>query len=504
MKSRRSMPGWWTVTKLEMRTTILSIKLLIMTAILALAFLAGTYAISPGGSTASLVPSQITFSTIYYENLNSSRPATAAFVIGPTGEPRPNVAFQLVTVTSEAENSLPSRVLETKSTNQSGWVRFENLRECCPNQEVALSLMDTPEHTLLTLSTYSGSSFQVTNQGLLQHRSLALGGAPDRQTLYLAFWDMEGLPITGADVYIADSDEAFMEQGSVPSPLPGGWRRFLNGTTDSNGLFIRMDPIGPGSYILYAAKGELNASARVLVQEVAYPPVEGPDGVLSFTGALFMPLLLPLIAIVHAHESMTSSRSQGTFDLLLSKPVSREGVGLGKLIGGFASISVPVGATILVAAGIAWLRTGMPPTGWFLLAFIFSSMLLLLMYYGLFLAVSANIRKPATVLLMSMLLLLLFAFFWGAIGTLTASLLAPTGSVRWYRTVSLLNLASPSGIYLQLLGSSSPGLIGGLVGLGIGWSDVIPQVWVASALSVWIGVPVALLLTGIKYRVTDD
>ncbi len=255
---------------------------------------------------------------------------------------------------------------------------------------------------------------------------------------------------------------------------------------------------------MYVEKGELNATSGLGFSFFGPNPFgEGPDGVLAFSGLLFVPLILPIMAMVLAYGAIARERAEGSLDLLLSKPVSRIGVGLGKLTGVFGSMALPVVAVLLVAAALIWLTTGTPPTGSFLASFVGVALFLLLVYTLLFLAVSANVRHLGTALLISILLFLLFAFFWGPVSSIVPSLFAPPGSVRWFEISVVLSLGNPTGVYQQLLTLSLPALLGVFFGPFGGVPQEVPLWWTASAGAIWIVVPLALFLWAMKYRVSE-
>jgi ABC-type transport system involved in multi-copper enzyme maturation permease subunit len=160
-------------------------------------------------------------------------------------------------------------------------------------------------------------------------------------------------------------------------------------------------------------------------------------------------------------------------------------------------------AVLLVAAALIWLTGGTPPTGSFLASFVGVALFLLLVYTLLFLAVSANVRSLGTALLVSILLFLLYAFFWGPISFIVPSLFAPPGSVRWFEISVVLSLGNPTAVYQQLLALSLPALLGVFFGPFGGVPQEVPLWWTAAAGAIWIAVPLALFLWAMKYRVSE-
>ncbi len=503
MRGLASFTGWLPVALKEGRTTLLSVRLLIITSILALTVLAATYAIAPGFGGGVGVPSRIVHDFTYYPELNHSRPALAIFVSSIGGSPVAGLGVELVNISETRRGLTALGVLEATPTDASGWVRFENLITRYPNRTLATRLADEPDNLygFVFTGTEPLPPEPIENFGMLDTRTVALGGGQGSRILSLVFIDAGGALIEGASVYIWRIPEDFVGNPFEEEP-PGGWEPYLNGTTDAAGHYFRPDPLESGDYRVYAEKGELNATSGI---EFFFGPnpFAGPDGTLAFSGILFLPLIVPIMAMVLAYGAIAREKSEGSLDLLLSKPVSRVGVALGKLTGVFGSMALPVIIILLAAAALVWLSTGTSPTGSFVATFIAEALLLLLIYTLLFLAVSANVRSLGTALLISILLFLLFAFFWGIISFVVAGVLAPPGSVRWFEAIVVMSLGSPTGVYQQFLSLSVSGFLGGFLGVVSPTAQEVPLAWILTAAVLWIALPLVLFLWAMKYRVTE-
>lgn len=493
---RAPLAGWLPVAGKEGRATLFSARFLIIVGILALAILAGTYAILPGAGGGGGTPQRLVFGFEYFPALNGSRPSLALYASTIDGAPLAGLDVQLGRFT---EAIMPD-VLETRATDASGWVRFEDLQVAYPEEELFLSPADEPENMVaFTYTGFLGPTLE--NRGRLSMQAPALGGASQR-LLSLVFLDLAGNPLEGADVYIYRADIDGFSLPPLELPPPGGWEPYRNGTTDAQGFYQRADPLGAGQYAIHVSKGGLNDTTGFSFSAPSDPLSQGPDGVLAFSAILFLPLILPVMALVVAYDSVARERSEGSLDMLLSKPVSRLGVGTGKLVGTFASTAIPVAGVLLAAAALVWGLTGEPPTPAFLAGFLGEALLLLLMYTVLFLAISANVRNLGTALLISILLFLLFGFFWSFVTFVVASVLAPPGSVLWYQLSVNLSLGSPSAIYQQLVSLSVSTMLFGFLG-GVGTADPLPLLWIGVAGALWVLIPLALFLVAMQYRVTE-
>lgn len=505
MRGLRLFTGLLPVARKEGRATLLSPRLLIIAGILALSVLAGVYAIAPGVGGGFGTSGRVVLDVLYHEELNASRPALALFAVTFTGESVSDLEVNLVNLTSGQGPQEVHEVLRQELTNTSGWARFEGLWVDFPGHILGLSVPGG-DRTSFTAGTYDYGNELVPDAGYLRMELASLGGNPDQQTLYALFIDGRGRVIEGADVFIyytpVNEEPAFDPFREEP---PGGWEPYWNGTTDERGFYLRPDPLGPGEYVVRAERGALNHTGvfAFFAPPIPSPLDYGPDGILAFAGLQFVPLILPVLALALSYDALARERSEGSLDILLSKPVTRTGVALGKLTGVFASMAMPVVVIFLSAAGLVWGLTGSAPTGPFLLGFLGSILLLLLVYTLLFLAVSAHARNLGHALLVSILFFLVFAFFWSLISFVVASIFASPGSVGWLEIASGLSLVSPSGLYLQLLSMSLPGLPLGFIGaVGAAPAIFLPKIVIASAL--WVALPLALFLLAMKYRVSEE
>ncbi len=257
-------------------------------------------------------------------------------------------------------------------------------------------------------------------------------------------------------------------------------------------------------YDIRVTTADLNASTLLDFGGGRPNPYEyGPDGVLAVSGLVFLPVVLPIMALAIAFDAIARERAQGSLDTLLSKPVSRAGVAIGKLMGVLAALAVPATVIILAAAALVWALTGMVPTGGFLASFLGTVLYLLLVYTLVFLVVSSSTKNMGTALLASVLLFLLYAFFWGLVSIIIANLMAPGGSVDWLRIVAMLSLATPTGVYQQLLTSLLPALVETFYGPIGGTGQELPPLWISIAALLWVAVPLAFFVLAMKYRVTE-
>ncbi|MDQ0395392.1 ABC transporter permease [Labrys monachus] len=142
----------------------------------------------------------------------------------------------------------------------------------------------------------------------------------------------------------------------------------------------------------------------------------------------FLGFLLPLVAIALGFDAVNGEYSRRTMSRILSQPIYRDALLAGKFLGGLIVIGICLVTLWLLVTGMGILTLGLPPSGEEILrgiAFLVAS----LAYAGVWLAVavlfSTLFRSPATSALAALTLWLVLTLFWGMIGPLAASILAP-------------------------------------------------------------------------------
>jgi ABC-2 type transport system permease protein len=78
--------------------------------------------------------------------------------------------------------------------------------------------------------------------------------------------------------------------------------------------------------------------------------------------AVFIGLLIPVIGIALGFDAINSERSSGTLNRILSQPIYRDSVINGKFLAGLVTLSIMIGATILLVGGYGLWMIGVPPT----------------------------------------------------------------------------------------------------------------------------------------------
>ena len=170
----------------------------------------------------------------------------------------------------------------------------------------------------------------------------------------------------------------------------------------------------------------------------------------------------PAILVI-TFDAVSKEKVQGTLDLLLSRPVSRTGVLIGKFLGAFGAVAFPLTAVNLGAIGVLSATSGESPTGSFAAAFLGYSLVLVAMYVLLQLIVSSVAETSGNTVLFGVLVWLLFNVLYNVL-TLMISLAIPDDAAQ-FQFSQYSGLGSPSAIYV--LGAAAVAWLVGLFALAL-------------------------------------
>lgn len=165
---------------------------------------------------------------------------------------------------------------------------------------------------------------------------------------------------------------------------------------------------------------------------------------LSFTVALNF--VIPLMAIGLGFDSVNSEFNRRTLSRVLSQPIYRDALLLGKFLGGLATLAVALVALWLIVVGSGLLLLGLPPRG-VEVARGAAFLLVAIAYGGVWLAVSmlfsVLFRSTATSALCALGLWLFFFILWPMIASTLTIALAPSQitGVDQYVAVQEMGLA---------------------------------------------------------------
>ncbi len=445
----RGMP---LVARQEFLANLKSIRLIIMVLILALAVVGGSYGLSGGTGGAGLDP--VTVWGHPALEANTTRLAVA-FVSDPFGAPLVGRAVEFAN-----ESGIPgeaSTVLGTVQTDADGFARLA-----------------VGNATFIRMTTTQGQ-FQAVDR-------VAFYLPPSNFTFRLATFDYNEDGIyNDVGVHVLDRSG-----GPVPASL------YVNGTfvktVDSVG-YGRLDlPVGLSNVTIEVA-GE-RAEQTIPVGENPFGSLFGtPDATLYILSAFFLYLIVPIFAIVVTFDAVSKERVQGTLDLLLSRPVSRTGVLLGKFFGSFAAVAFPITAVNAIGIGVITATSGKSPSGGFVAAFFLLTLLLAAFYVLLQLIFSTLAKTSGTAVLFGVLVWLLFNILYSVIVFIGGSLIGDPAARFQFQTYA--GLGNPSSIYQQLVALYAPSGFFGFGGGSVLGADVLVPAavaWLAALLilALWV------------------
>ncbi|HRP29919.1 MAG TPA: ABC transporter permease subunit, partial [Burkholderiaceae bacterium] len=200
--------------------------------------------------------------------------------------------------------------------------------------------------------------------------------------------------------------------------------------------------------------------------------------------------LVPLIALLLSFDAIVGEHERGTLLLLLSYPISRWQVVVGKVLGQVAILAV---ATVLGygAAGVAlWLKGGVGADAWLAYgAMVATSVMLGASFVAIGCLASTLVRERATAAGLAVGVWLLFVLLFDT--ALLGVLVADQGRIVGKTALDALLLLNPADVYrlFNMTASRSVSVYSGMAGPGDPQA-VAPWIYIA-VLAAWIAVPLA-------------
>ena len=144
-------------------------------------------------------------------------------------------------------------------------------------------------------------------------------------------------------------------------------------------------------------------------------------------------VVMSLLALLFAFDSIAGERTQGTLQLALSNPIPRDVFLLGKLLGGYAGLALPfLAATLFSLAFLSLSPTVVLSEGdWARIALIvLISLVYIFIFYLLGLLISSRSQSPSKALLLSLFLWVLLVPVGPSLGALMARAIRPVMSAE--------------------------------------------------------------------------
>jgi ABC-2 type transport system permease protein len=178
---------------------------------------------------------------------------------------------------------------------------------------------------------------------------------------------------------------------------------------------------------------------------------------VPFPLIIFVSLLAPLLGIMFGFDSVNGERAQGTLPRLLSQPIHRDEVILGKFVAGISVIAIMLTALVIFVAGVGIFRLGLTPTisevsrllVWLVFAIIYVAF-----WQGLATLVSVRTNRAATSALIPVGIWLVLSLFGGFIFGAIADIVSPddgtqAGLIANAQTEHLVSQISPITLFQE-------------------------------------------------------
>ncbi len=456
--------GW-----MEFWSHLRSPRLIILAVLLALLVFGVSY-----GMSQTATPGNYSYSTLnVYPAIRNESGVNHYLVIGwvadERGVPQANVAVNVFFQNYSNPSTDPrGTFLTTLQTNASGWVLYDAGTREPVNVGYGLEYADHSFSSVGFTRPPSNVTFFVGRLG-----STSFYGPYGGETTFsLQAVTPDGYPATGASVYLDGN---------------------LTGALDANGFLSVRIP--DGNHLINITYRGYQETYPVSATPSGGPVYQnGADAVLLNLVGGFMGLILPIVAIAVSFDAIARERAQGSLELLLARRVRREGILVGKFVGAFAAIAVPLVAVLLGGIGVVTALSGRAPTGTFAVAVFGASLFLVAVYVLLMLLFSTLAKSVGTAVVFGVVLWLFFNLIFSFI---TSFILLTSGgnyfSQDFYRTLLTTYLFDPNLVYQLILGAAVPTTGGG----GSPFGFVIPTGYLSVeaillSAALWVAVPLVL------------
>lgn len=176
--------------------------------------------------------------------------------------------------------------------------------------------------------------------------------------------------------------------------------------------------------------------------------------------ASFIALIGPFIGLMLGFDAINSERNNGTLNRLVSQPIYRDAVIIGKFLAGASLVSVMVLATGILIGAAGFLTIGILPSGEELvrvLVYLLYTIVYICFWMAMAMLFSVICRHSATSALASIALWIFFAIFMSLLASIIANGLYPVdneynaayNSLNNYNCELYLNRCSPYYLYTE-------------------------------------------------------
>jgi len=455
----------------DLRANARGLKVWIMCGLALLLVLGAALGISSLTSQGPSITSEYVVWAAPYFTANTTAGGVMAWVSDYAGAPH---AGQTVLLGNRTPGVVGAPFVERAraTTNSTGWASFPGVGNGTWIALVTIGIVNVTR--VVDLAAPPASNWTVEVQ-----RFDLIGDQAFRDISILATWK-DGTPVAQANVAINGTSA---------------------GSTDSRGFFHTRLSDGMWSVTVTGRGQSYTETLQVTPSPLAILPLfRGPDALLLFLGVSLMSILYPIIAIAMSYDAVAKERLQGSLEILLAKPASRSGVAIGKFLGSFLSVALPMlGVLVGAVVGIAALE-GRWPDGVFATAFVVGTMGLIAIYVLIMQIFSTVARSAGTTILAAISVWLVFSFLWSLVVTAVQAAFNIESATPAYYTLSTISgLFNPNQLYTLTVTTFMPASLLGLFGTTGGGS--LPEWTGPMAMVVWIVVLLAIAILVFRKRV---
>lgn len=209
--------------------------------------------------------------------------------------------------------------------------------------------------------------------------------------------------------------------------------------------------------------------------------------------------LVPLIALLLSFDAIVGEQERGTLMLLLSYPVARWEVVLGKGLGQMAILAIATVIGYGAAAAVLWLQADIDQAAWGAYAMmVLSSIMLGASFVGMGCLASTLVRERATAAGLAVGVWLFFVLIYDT--ALLGVLVADQGRTVGRRGLDALLLLNPADVYrlFNTTASQAVSVYSGMAGPGD--PAALPAPLFLAVLLAWTVVPLALAILVFQRR----
>ncbi len=403
---------------------------------------------------------------------NNSTAGVVAWVSDYAGAPRAGQTVLLGNPYPQGVPNAPFVIHAQATTNGTGWASFSGLTSGFWLARISVGVVNVTTVADVRLPPASNWTVQVQRFDLI-------GDGARRDVDVLVTW-RDGTPVAGADVAANGTSL---------------------GTTDSNGFFHGRLDDGTWGLTVTGRGQTYSQTIQVTANPLAILPLfRGPDALLLFLGVSLMSIFYPIIAIAMSYDAVAKERLQGSLELLLARPATRSGVAIGKFLGSFLSVGLPMlGVLVGSIVGIAVVE-GQWPEATFATAFVVATLGLIAIYVLIMQIFSTLARSAGTTILAAIGVWLVFSFLWSlVILAVQTAFHIETATPGYFTLAVATELFNPNQLYTLTVTTFMPASLVGLFGTSGGGS--IPDWTGPVAMIVWIVVLLVLAVAVFRKRI---